>query len=241
MLTSYQQTTRLLLNDVTFARFNDFDLRRFINLARSQIAGEGEAIRVLGSLPTVAGQQSYHFSDVPLTAPEGISGALTVRMIGLGGKILSPRSWEWLFEYYIAPNISNGSPVDWAQLGQGTSGTFFLGPPPDAVATMLLDIVAVPLDLMFDSDPEALPWPFRDAVPYYATYMALLSVQQFDAAERHYELYERFVKRARAISTPTVLPGQYPGSTGAQLASQNTPITPSTAAAPAGRGSRDGG
>ena len=33
---------RLMLNDQTFAKVNDFDLRDWINIARNQVAGETE-------------------------------------------------------------------------------------------------------------------------------------------------------------------------------------------------------
>lgn len=227
MLNAYLQTTRRLLADATFARYNEFDLRDWCNIARAQVAGEGEAIRLLGTLPTVAGQPNYNFSAITLSG-SGIGSALAVRMIGAAGKILSPRPFEWMFEYYIAPLVASGTPVDWSQLGQGTGGTLYLGPTPNAVWTMTLDVVATPDDLVTDADAESLPWPFRDAVPYYAAYMALLTTQQFEAAERHYQIYERFVARARAIGTPTVLPEQYPGSVGAQLAARATPVTPAS-------------
>jgi hypothetical protein len=227
MLIQYQQTTRRLLNDAGFTKFNDFDLRDWINIGRNQAAAEGEAIRQIGTFNTVSFQQAYGFSSIVVSGV-GFGSVQSVRMIGGGGNRLNPRTWEWLFDYYISPNTPSGVPKDWAQLGQGIYGTIYLGPTPSSVITLSLDVVLLPAALSADSDPESLPYPFTDAVPYFAAYMALLSINDIKNAENFYQLYERFMMRARVISTPSVLPEQYQGSAGAKLAGEGVPIVPSS-------------
>lgn len=225
-LTAYQQTTRRILADQGFARFYEGDLTDWINIARRQAAAEGEAIRVLGTIPTVAAQQAYAFSAITLPISQGYNSVLAIRMMSAGGVWLTPRAWDWFFQYHIAPGPVTGTPAVWAQLGQGSSGTFYLAPTPTAVATITADTVVLPNNLESDGDTDALPYPFTDAVPYYAAYMALLTAREVEAAQVMYLNYERFMLRARAESTPSALPEQYPGARGAKLAAAQTPILP---------------
>jgi hypothetical protein len=60
-----------------------------------------------------------------------------------------------------------------------------------------------------DTTAEAIPYLWTDAVPYYAAYFALLTAKQSDPAAEMMKLYQMFVQRARAASTPSVLPGIY--------------------------------
>lgn len=225
-LISYQQTARRLLSDWGFVRFNDFDLRDWINIARKQAALEGEAVRALATLNTATGVNTYNFSAFTIPAGKGYSAVQAIRMLALPGALLSARPWEWLFEYYIAPAVGNGAPVDWAQLGQGSSGTFYLGPTPSAIQTMSADVVILPSDLATDSDIDALPYPWQDAVPYFAAYMALLTAQNEAGAQAMFQSYERFMMRARTITTPSSLAEQYPGAMGAKLAAAAVPLMP---------------
>jgi hypothetical protein len=108
---------------------------------------------------------------------------------------------------------TSGQPVTWSQLGQGTSGTFYLDPIPDTIYPLFCDVVGYPSALVLDTDPEAIPYLWTDAVPYFAAYLAYLSAQaparQNDAA-RMFEFYTEFIDRARRASTPDVNSTMYP-------------------------------
>lgn len=232
-LFNYQQITQRLLADTLQVRFNLFDLRDWINIARSQIATEGEAIRQLGTLSTANGTPNYNFSSIVLTGT-GLNGVAAVRQIATPTAILTPREWEWYFTYQLANGDPTGTPTFFSQLAPGSAGSLYLGPTPNAIIALNLDVVALPAALNLDSDTEALPYPWTDAVPYFAAYMALLTAKDFDAADRMFMLFERFMLRARAQVTPTVLPRQYPGGQSAQNAGTHTGIV--TPATPVGGG-----
>ena len=214
-LIAYQQQTRLLLNDAGFVRFNDFDLVSFINIARGQIAGEAECIRVYASLAITAGTQQYPFSSITFPGSTlGVAGVLNVRMATFspataGQLMIAPREWEFFNTYVLAESVPvAGPPSIWAQFGQGANGTLFFNLP-DSDYTVALDTVCFPSVLNADSDPEAVPYLWTDAVPYFAAYLALLTAQQADAAAAMLKLYQVFAARARAFATPSVLPHQY--------------------------------
>ena len=218
MLIYYQQVTRrLLLNDQTFARFNDFDLRDWIGIARRQVAGEDEAIRVYSTLAIAQSTQQYLFSAI--TFPAGTAGVgqvqavrdITYQIAG-GAKRVYSREWEWFNRFILAnPAPVPAAPKYWCQYGQGTQGTIFVNLP-DMPYTLNLDAVCLPATLSSDADPEALPALWTDAVPYFAAYMGFLQVGDKDNADHMMQLYQAFVQRARAAATPSELPHQFSGT-----------------------------
>lgn len=196
------------------------DLTRWINQARGQVAGEGKCIRKLGTIPTVVGQREYNLSSINTGVPgtTGIQGVIAVRSVqyrvGEGQKWINTRGWTW-FNFYNMNNPvpDSGEPKEWAQLGEGTSGNFYIDPIPDIVYTLVCDCICYPIELVDNSTPEAIPYFWTDAVPYFAAYLALMSSQaparQNDAAAL-FEHYETFVDRARKFATPDVNYTQYP-------------------------------
>jgi hypothetical protein len=214
MLNYYTQQTQLLLKDPKMERFNLFDLRSYVNTARGQVALEGECIRIYSTLTLAIGTQQYPFSAIVFPAGAlGVAGVMNVRMatyqIAGGAKRITTREWEYFNEFVLNNPVPNpGPPVEWAQYGQGAAGSLFFNLP-DFGYTLNLDTVGYPLPLASDTDPEALPYAWTDAVPYYAAYVGLLTAQQADAAAGMYKLYELFAGRARQFATPSVLPHQY--------------------------------
>lgn len=245
MLNAYLQQTQRLLANPTSSLYNTSDLTFYINSARGQLAGEGECIRVIAPLSTTSGTRSYAFSSVvtafATTQVSGIQGVLAVRMINLvssgGTLVLDSRPWEWINNYYLSnPQPPGGPTRRWAQYGQGALGTIVVDPIPDQVYTLNLDTVCYPIALALDTDPEAIPYPWTDAVPYYAAYLAYYNAQRAQDAENMRMQYENFVQRARQITTPTVLPSNFPGNAGAQIVSQKIPLTGQSQPRQAGRG-----
>ncbi len=232
MLADYLTKTRRLLQlpQAPSTLYTDADLTSYVNTARSQLAGEGECIRAIGTVATVAGTNVYQFSDLNLgnAVLTGISGALHIRSlayeIGTGQQWITPRAWEW-FNYYVlndpvANQADNWSvPSTWAQYGQGAKapagigrgGSFYINYPNDAY-TLRADCVCYPVDLASDATVEAIPFMWTDAVPFFAAYYALLSSQmqaRMADAIRYFEMYKEFLGRARQAANPSVLRFQY--------------------------------
>jgi len=220
-LISYLQTTRRILKDASFARFIDGDLVDWINIGRGQVAAEGECVRVCATLVLNPPDQEYHFHDIvqvfngPLfVAGTGVASVLNVRMMTYnipgtsGSAIVTPREWEW-FNYFVRGDADPkpGPPVYWAQMHQGVGGSFWVNIP-DLPYTLFLDTVCLPIPLAAETDPEAVPSLWTDAVPYYAAYLAMLSAHE-EGADNMLKLYEVFTNRARQFANPSVLPGQY--------------------------------
>ena len=66
MLTQYQTDLKNLLQSpgAPTQLYSNTNLNRWINIARGQIAGEGECIRFYASIPTVINQRAYNFSSI---------------------------------------------------------------------------------------------------------------------------------------------------------------------------------
>jgi hypothetical protein len=224
VLTSfYLPQTRSLLQlpgSNSTSLYTDADLTRFINIARGQVAGEGEAIRVFGTVPTIVGQQPYNFSSIVIGTPtvNGIQGVINIRSLSCavgGGQLwMTPRPWPWFSLYNQNTAVpASGPPTEWSQFGQGaapgptgaqnvvTGGSFYVSPVPDDVYTLNCNAVCYPIALALDADPEALPYFWTDAVPFFAAYFALMSSQtnarMADAANMYKGHYNEFMERAR--------------------------------------------
>ncbi len=245
MLTAYLTATRRLLQlpVAPSTLYDDPTLSDYINTARAQVAGEGECIRALGTLTTVAGQNVYQFSALNLgnSATTGIAGAINMRSLayalGTGQKWITPRGWEWFNFYVLNDPVANqpenwSEPSEWAQYAQGAQapagttigqgGSFYINYPSDAF-NLIGDCTCYPIPLTNDTQVEALPFMWTDAVPFFAAYYALLSSQmqaRMADAMKYFEEYKKFLKRAREASNPSVLRTQYEQATDIATASK---------------------
>lgn len=213
MLASYLAVTRLLLANpaAKTALYTDSDLTRYINLARQQMAAETECVRAYGSLAIVSPTAQYSMSAIS-TGRADATAVISVRQASLstGSAGLSipmaARPFEW-FNTYILQNQYNvaRAPDTWTVFEQGQQGILFVNPP-DANYTLKLDTACLPIALVDDTTAEAIPYPWQDAVPYYAAFYAYMSSQRQSDADKAYQRYEEFANRARLGSTPS----QYP-------------------------------
>ena len=235
MLNAYISQTQQLLQNPNAPKtlYSIPDIVGWVNIARGQLAGEAECIRRQGSLTLVASTRSYDFTAITVSPATGIGGVINVRQILLaignatpqGYRWIRPRGYEWFTLYQLNnPVPALGTPKVWSQYAQGAApqtgfqasgGNLQFDPIPDTGYTIQADCVCYPAPLNGDTDPEAIPYLWTDAVPYFAAYLALLSAQstaRIADANRMKDLYELFVQRARQFANPSVVPYQSPQS-----------------------------
>lgn len=229
-LDAYIAQTRSLLNDVGGVEYTTPDLTTYINDARVQIAGASESIRQVALLGLAANVQAYPFIQFTgLTA--GVQGVLTVRKASVRTPAewteIFNREWEWFWSNCLnGPlSITTGTPNTYSQFQPGIGGLLFVSPTPTTGLNVRADVIGYPINLAVDADPEALPYPWTEAVQYYAAYLALLNAQRYADADSMLQRYDLFQTRATQMTTPTTLPGQYPGQGGAAIAGEARPIT----------------
>lgn len=218
MLAAYLlQTARLLQNPAApVTLYSQADLTSFINTGRRQLAGESGCIPVQGALALAAGTRIYPFAAIDISGgPAGTLGPLAIRqaMIGVGSGLawLIPRSFTY-FNFYKLNNPAPvpGPPTEYAQFGQGFGGTLYVDPVPDLAYALTLNAICLPVPLVDDTTPEAIPDLWTDAVPFYGAYYGYLSAQRQADADKMKERYTEFADRARRFATSEVLPFQNP-------------------------------
>lgn len=202
-------------------------LTQYINLARGQIAAQGECVPAIGAINTTAGISGYQFTTIqfsPADAPM-IKSAIAIRMINLvtatGQRRVVVREWPWFNNYIIAKPVENtGPPKVWTQYRQGSpEGVIFINIPDQAYA-LAIDAVCIPIDLVDDTTPEILPYLWTDAVPFYAAWYAFMAFQRQADADHMLERYTQMMGRARSGVTPGVLPGTFPQGPDPMLANR---------------------
>jgi hypothetical protein len=201
-------------------------LTTYINIARGQVAGQAECIPAIGQVITTPGTTGYGFGTVQFSAADApmIEGAINIRMINLvtatGQQRLTLREWPWFNNYVIAkPTETIGPPKIWAQYRQGSQGVFFINIPDEAYE-LAVDAVCYPIDLETDTDIDAIPYLWTDAVPFYAGYYAYMAFQRQADADMMLERFQQAMGRARVAVTPGVLPGSYPQGPDPMMASR---------------------
>ena len=221
MLIRYQTLSRRLLGDTIFARCNDFDLRDFINVGRGQIAVQGDCVPGYGRLRIHPGEDQYAFSDIEFRPGSGIKGTLAIETIsvdvGTGQRPLVPRQWAWFDRYALGEPFQRfGEPHIWSQFGQGSNGTLFISHRPDRDYTLVVKVRGYPIDLIDDTTPEALPYAWTDAVPFYASFYYLAGVDP-QAAGLMLQGFQIMMATARGAATPATQPDAFAagGMTGA--------------------------
>ena len=217
MLSTYQTRTAQLLQNPSSAAtqlYQTSDINIWINIARGQIAGASECIRVYGSLSLTTGTQVYPFSAINVSTIAGVAGVLHTRgsVIGVasGGLWLHPRPFPYFQLYFLSiPVPAQAQPVEYSQYGQGAGGSIYFNPVPDQNYTVSLDCVCYPINLVDDTTPEALVYPWTDCVAYFAAYLALMSAQRVSDADHMWQQYQTFMALARSMSNGDVSPSQY--------------------------------
>ena len=161
---------------------------------------------VINCVNTVAAQEIYTFASVnplaQLTA--GVASVLFVSSVAVSWGALKPTlrqiNWDDLQAWLRSYPIISGQPAVFAQFGQGESGSIYLQPVPTQAASMEWNCVCTPIDLVDDTTVEAIPYPWTDAVPFFAAYLAFLTARRPIEAKGMRDIYDDTMKRSRSQS-----------------------------------------
>src|SRR5215472_11839686 len=309
-LLGYQQETQRLLHDPNAQAYSLADLTVYINIARNQIAIEGECVRALlsggtitslaitnggsgytapatvtftgpgaqafataqvsggainavtlqsggwawipasattitvsdgagtgailtptidNSATTVTGLEVLQFSTLSAllaawnTAPNppqqgatfGASQVIKVFSVacnqaGTYKPMLTQKTWSEFQAYLrIYSNTQQNYPLYWSQFGQGVNGSLYLFPWPAQPLQLDVDVCCTVINLVNDTTVEAIPYPWTDAVPYYAAYLAYENSSRKEDADRMFKMYSMYMKRGRAFSETPFMPDYY--------------------------------
>lgn len=232
MLAEYITQTQQFLNDTQGQFFSIPTLTNYINRSRRRVAASSGCLRVMppGTL-TEPNREVYKFSDwKALVQGEmlGVQSVLFCRSvsISIGGKwrdgAIRGGSWKpvwkripWTdfqarFRIYGRTFIGTlTEPGWWAQYGNGDAAMIYLAPIPTVVQAMEVDLTCIPLPLLTDNDPEPMPYPWTDAVAYWAAVLCLLQQQRREDAQAMAALFNSDMPMAAAVVCPQFVSNVY--------------------------------
>ena len=172
---------------------------------------------ISGANVTVVGQEIYTFASRNAAAQQinsGINQILGVMSVSVSWGSMKPMldrrtrtDFQANFRAWTTGYL--GQPAVWSQYGQGVNGSIYMCPMPAQVLNMDWDCFCAPIALVDDTTTEALPFPWTDAVQYYAAHLAYANSQRQTDADAMLKLYVDNMKRARAMSDPSFIPSPY--------------------------------
>lgn len=160
---------------------------------------------------TIMGQEIYDFADIPLDTFPGVDGIYNIRSISVIFANWRYSCLRYPFQQYQAyirryPQNYQYVPEVVSQVGQGKAGSLYMYPIANAAYQIEMDCICAPADLNTNDDPEALPEPWTDAVPFLACYYAYLELANLNSARFFKEEYDNFLSRYSAGARPGGVP-----------------------------------
>lgn len=101
-------------------------------------------------------------------------------------------------------------PFVWSSLGTGTRGQVWLFPAPSTAQEMEWQCSCLPIDLIDDDTPEAIPDPYTSAVKFYAAYLAYLATQRHGQATLMTGEFNNQLDIAASAASGTKISSSYP-------------------------------
>lgn len=232
MLNTYISDTQDLLNDSGAQFFKIPRLITYINKARRRIAAASGCLRVVPpGTQTVPNQEIYPLSmwtSLAQGALPGVQSILFVRSISIGigghweGQDIVGGSWKPMWRripwsdfqarFRVYGRTFYGTISDpgwWAQLGEGQAAQIYLAPIPSMRNPMELDLTCVPMSLETNDDPEPIPYPWTDAVAYWAAVLCLLQQQRKEDATAMATLFNSDLPFCASVVCPMFLSSAY--------------------------------
>lgn len=90
----------------------------------------------------------------------------------------------------------------WTKYGEGPLSQVYLAPVPTQQLPMELDLIVVPSPLLTDNDVDPIPYPWRDAVSYFAAVLCLLQQQRTQDAAAMTQMYNSDLPMCASVVSP---------------------------------------
>jgi hypothetical protein len=204
-LAGYLDDLRRLLHDPTDQYWSAVDKTAYINKAIQRRDLETGANRQLIPFTLSANVDTYSFSNLGQAQVFDVVG---INLIYVAQRIVLDRlSFTRLNAWIRQWSGQIGPPSAFCRYGPNQ---VIFGPVPSLGYETEWDcsIYAVPLVNLTDTDP--LPYPYTNAVPYYAAFWAKLNERQYDEAEGFKRQYDEQINAAvnsRVAQTPSAYGG----------------------------------
>jgi len=223
MLSHYITEVQDLLNDSQGQMITLPAMTRYINRSRRRIAFASGCLRVLPpGTQTGTNQEVYPFSAWTALVQEAMRGVQSILAcrslavaIGAGGWKPVWRRIPWT-DFQARFRIYNktfygviSEPGWWSQYGMGPNAQLYLAPIPSQPMPMEVDLSCIPTPLLTDDDPEPIPYPWVDAVSYWAAVTALLGLQRKEDAQVMANLFNTDLPMCASVVCPQMIVNPY--------------------------------
>lgn len=237
MLVQYVTDTRNMLNDQQGQFFPEDTMATYVNRSRRRIAAASGCLRVIPpGVQTQPNKEVYSFAAWNALAQKvmpGVKSVLACRSlaVSLGGKweqqpdktwTIVGGAWKPLwrrivwtdfqarFRVYGRTFMGTLSEPGWyAQYGEGPIGSVYLAPIPTQAMPMEVDLTCVPENLQNDNDAEIIPYPWTDAVAFYAAVLCLLQQQRTEDAKAMATAFNAEMPFAASVVCPQMIQTAY--------------------------------
>ena len=237
MLAQYIDEVQSHLNDTQGQFFALPRLTNFINRSRRRIAAVSGCLRVVPpGTQTKPGREVYRFAEwnalVQQICPQAES-ILACRSlaVGIGGAWGEDEDGNWAirrgtwkplwkrivwtdfqarFRIYGGTFFGTISQPGWySQYGEGALGSLYLAPIPSIAAPLEVDLTLIPKPLLTDDDIEPIPYPWTDAVSFYAAILGLLQQQRKEDAQAMAEIFQADMPMCASVVCPQLIMNAY--------------------------------
>lgn len=163
---------------------------------------------------TVTNQEVYS-TPTALCATNGVKDVIGVRGVSVnwgsyGANLYTGVFVDWSLYQAQARQYAylSGNPWYWTRY-ENKQNMIYLRPIPSAAFPMQWDCTCSVVDLTTDSTPEAIPYSYTDAIPYFAAYLALMQSQRPQDAQNMLQIYNQFTNVGRRNFQSTMAPNIY--------------------------------
>lgn len=237
MLAQYRADTQNLLNDQGTQFFPLPTIDSYINRSRRRIAAASGCLRTVPpGVMTVPNQEVYPFANWDSLVQTALPGVQSILAIGglsiaIGGKwqqqpdgtwIIAGGAWKpswrrivWSdfqarFRIYGRTFYGVLSEPGWySQFGEGPIASVYIAPIPSQAMPMEVDLICIPQDLITDDDDEIIPYPWSDAVSYWAATLALLQQQRMQDAQVMAQTFNAELPMCASVVCPRMIQNVY--------------------------------
>lgn len=237
MLAQYITEVQNHLNDSEGQFFRIPTLTNYVNRSRRRIAAISGCIRIIPpGTQTIPGKEVYPFANWNALAQEvcpQMQSILACRslVVGIGGGwtqdadgtwAIRNGSWKPMWRRLVWTDFqarfriyggtfmgSISQPGWWAQYGVGPMGALYLAPIPSIAAPMEVDLTLIPKPLLTDDDVEPIPYPWVDAVSYWAACLALIQQQRKEDAQQMALMFNDDLPMCASVVCPQMIQNAY--------------------------------
>ncbi len=192
LLSEYLTQTQRILHDSTGKYWTAGELTDYINLARLKTVADTGCNRILQTVTLSQGTETYNYSVLP----QGISTIDVLNLTLLWGSLRVPMTYMPFTKFNLemrAWQQFQSRPIAFSVYG---NNTVYVGPVPDQIYTSEWDTVVSPANLVNLTDQCVITFPYSEAVPFYAAYMAKFKEQSLEEADSYLQRYVMHIKMA---------------------------------------------